>query len=92
MVKGWGLLRTQVQLTTRNGTVTWIRPLSLITRGACSVSQFLDALFSHMGRNRATPGRNSTPNRGVADLAVTSGPAGRPSACARMPIGRNFII
>src|ERR1035437_3965076 len=55
-VKGWGLLlRAQSRQITRNGTVTWIRPLSVITRGGCSLSQFLDCLFSHIGRRHATP-------------------------------------
>src|SRR6185437_7932711 len=56
-VKGWGLLlRAQVRLSIRNGIVTRTRSLLLITQDRCSVSQSLDALFSHMGRNRATPG------------------------------------
>src|ERR1035437_6029731 len=61
MVKGWGLLvRAKVRQKTRNGTVTWIRPLSVITQGRCSVSQLIDILFSHMGRNHATPSPVST--------------------------------
>src|ERR1039458_828332 len=61
MVKGWGLLvQAKVRQKTRNGTVTWIRPLSMITLGRCSVSQLVHALFSHMGRNRATPSPVST--------------------------------
>src|ERR1035437_4690298 len=58
-VKGWGLLlraqSRQMAQIAWNGTVTRIRPLSVITRGRRSLSQFLDVLFSHMGRRYATP-------------------------------------
>src|SRR6185312_2613485 len=71
-VKGWGLLlRAQVRLSIRNGTVTRIRSLLILTQGRCSVSQFLDALFSHMGRNRATPGQD--PPSGPANCRPFAG-------------------